>query len=152
MKKIVTILTVASLFAAVSASAERAQAGDVVVGGGVVPQSCAIDTVTNGTLKLSTPSKLVTDTPGKVKVTCNTTTSKLDIAINSGASNVYNGTPAIKFTGGTGVYAAAAGTSVSPAALVNGDSANVDATIDSGTAPLQAATNYSVFITPTLTP
>jgi hypothetical protein len=152
MKKIVAILTVASLFAVVSASAERAQAGDVVVGGGIVPQSCAIDTVTNGTLKLSTPSKLVTDTPGQVKVTCNTTTNKLDIAVNAGSSNVYNGTPSVKFNGGTGVYAAAAGTSVSPGALVNGDSAKVEATIDAGALPLQAATNYAVFITPTLTP
>jgi hypothetical protein len=152
MKKIVAILTVASLFAVVSASAERAQAGDVAVGGGVVPETCKIDTVENGTLKLSTPSKLVTDLPGKIKVTCNTTTNKLDIAVNTGASTLYNGTPSIKFNGGTGVYSAASGMSVSPGALVNGETAKVNATIDSGAVPLQAATNYNVFITPTLTP
>jgi hypothetical protein len=153
MKKIVTILTLASLFAAVTASADKAQASDVVVGNGVVPQTCAIDTVTNGTLKLVSPSELSTDTPGKVKVTCNTTTSKLAIVVNVPAGNAYNGTPSAELAGGTGVYSAAAGASVAPGAIVNGDSANINAKIKAPAGDLlEAGTNYAVFVTPTLTP
>jgi hypothetical protein len=167
MKKIVAILSVASLFSATCVSAQRVVAAptpaaptNVVVGGGVVPQICKIDSVVNGTLKLAagSVSKLVTDTAGKVNVTCNTTTSKLEIAVNSASSTVYNGTASTQLNGGTGVYstagAAGAGplTSVSPGAIVNGNSAYVEATIDAGTAPLQAATNYGVTVDTTLTP
>jgi hypothetical protein len=160
MKKIVAILSVASLFSAVCVSAEKASAApppaptNVAVGGGVVPQICKIDSVNNGTLKLAagSVSKLVTDTIGKVNVTCNTTTSKLDIAVNTPSSTVYNGTPSAKLNGGTGVYSAAAGSSVSPGAIVPGNSAYVEAEIDAGSAPLQAATNYNVVVDTTLTP
>jgi hypothetical protein len=156
MKKIVAILSVASLFAAVSVSAQQAPVKDtVVIGGGVVPQLCSIDSVNEGTLKLATPSKLVTDKVGKVNVTCNTTTSKLDIKVNEGNSVLRNGTASVNFNGGTGAYAGATGTSVSPGAAVVNKSANVEATIDSGAVPLESSfnkPNYNVTVDATLTP
>lgn len=158
MKKIVTILTLASLFAAVSASAVRAETAsikgeDVVVGNGVVEQNCTLDVAGTGTLKLKNPSTLDTKTPGKLKVTCNTTTNKLDIAVNVAGSTLNGGSATTNFNGGTNEYSTAAGTNITPGTTVNAAVANIEATISAPAGQLLVpGTNYAVFVTPTLTP
>jgi hypothetical protein len=157
MKKIVTILTAASLFAVVSASAQIAQAAPLrstnVTFSGTVPVNCQIDGVTNGTLIPSGTRQLVTDTPGVVTVTCNTTRSQIDVATNIGAGNAYNGTGSALIASGTGAYsgAVAGSSSVTASGLASASTVSINAGI-SAPDPLAAATNYSVVAVVTLTP
>jgi flagellar hook-associated protein FlgK len=154
MKKIVTILTVAGLFTTIAASSARADGNGNVFFGGDVPETCKVDTVTDGTLALEqgSLSKLVTIKKGEIKVTCNNTGKKLTIAVSDSLSNVFNGAADANLAGGTGVYKNAAGKNAAPNDVVNGDIANVSATIETKTSILAAGTGYSVVVVPTLTP
>jgi hypothetical protein len=157
MKKIVTILTAASLFAVVSASAQIAQAAPLrntsVTFSGTVPVNCQIDGVVNGTLIPSGTNQLVTDTPGVVTATCNTTTSKIVVVVDTPGSNAYNGTASASIASGTGAYSAAiaGSSSITATTLANASTVTINAGV-SAPNPLAAATNYLVKADVTLTP
>jgi type 1 fimbria pilin len=158
MKKIVAILSVASLFSAMSVSAGTVTdtTGNVVIGGGVVPQLCKVDSVNNATLTLNAAStKLSNNSAGEINVTCNTPTSKLDISVGSG-SVVRNGQAAVSFNGGTQGLTGASGNTVTSTSTLSAAKANVKATI---TAPAgqtlqssQGGPDYNVTVDYILTP
>jgi hypothetical protein len=160
MKRIVAILSVASLFSAMSVSAGPATdtTGNVVVGGGRVPQLCKVDSVNNGTLALNAASTQLSNvgSPGEINVTCNTPTSKLDIAVGTG-SVLRNGTAAIRFVGGTQGLTGAANQSVTSTSTLNAAKANVRATITAPPGRVLDATragdaDYNVTVDYILTP
>jgi hypothetical protein len=165
MKKFLTIAATASVL---SAFAGSAQANPVNFNGSV-SSSCTIDTAStaNGTLVASPTTGPATSlsatgsNAGSVKVICNAGSNKLDIAVNTGSSVLYNGTASTAFdsAGGTGIYTSAT-TGVSYTATgvtsASGDTAKISASVTPTTvgALLQASTAaapYKVVVDATVT-
>jgi hypothetical protein len=141
---------------------------------GSVATSCSIDSVTNGTLseELSAfPAIALVATGGDrgvVKVKCNTTTSKLDLAINPVSTKVYNGTAKIRFNGlastwgttGTNINLPLGIPSSSPIQVLLpaptraiGDTALIQVRVDAPLGKLlQAANDYLVVVDATIVP
>jgi hypothetical protein len=158
MKKILTIFTTAGLLAALSSSA---QAADVLTGTvsmpGSVDASCTINSVTPGVLTQDAvpATKLTTTTAGQVKVTCNSASSKLDIAVNTGTSTLFNGSATTAFgPAGTGIYNGASGTTVTASTVTAalGDTARVRATVNAPAGQLLQTGSYNVNVDAILTP
>jgi hypothetical protein len=137
---------------------------------GSVTASCTIHSVTDGNLseELSNfPAIALVATGldrGVVKVKCNTTTNKLNLAINSASTNVYNGTAKIRFNGGGGVFGIANSPNGVPSTnpiLVNlptptsasGDTGYIQVRVDAPSGKLlQAASDYKVVVDATIVP
>jgi hypothetical protein len=153
MKKILTILTLASLLAVVSAT-EKAKADNEVSMKGTVEKMCGIDTSKPGTLKKKpgSNSELIVDKFGEVKVTCNTPGSKLSVDV-SPSSKIPSGSASAAIVGGSsgGAYdGLPIGTLVTAPGTVNGDTAFVGAGVSNGSKLLTAG-EYDVIVVPTLT-
>jgi hypothetical protein len=164
MKKFLTIAAVAGVLSAFAGSAQAAP----VNFGGSVAQSCTIDAAStaNGNLVASPTTGPATalnatgSNAGSVKVICNAGSSKLDIAVNTTSSVLYNGSATTSFdaAGGSGIYTSATSGITFTATGVTtsaGDNAKISASVTPTTpgALLQASTTaapYKVVVDATL--
>jgi hypothetical protein len=154
MKKILTILTAASLFAVVSASAQRAQAenSEPVILTGEVKEVCKIRTKKEaGTLVQSGRSKLITQTAGEVQVDCNAAKSTLSVTAETLTAPLGAPTPKPFLSSGTRQYSnIPVGADNYPVTgNVDNAKAGINASYDAGSARLPAG-KYEVKLTPTL--
>jgi hypothetical protein len=156
MKKILTILTAASLFAVVSASAQRAQAadgGDVTLTG-EVKEYCKIKTKKEaGTLVRLNRHKLITQNPGVVEVDCNAATSTLSVKVNTVDAPAGAPDPKPFLSSGTGKYGSIPleAESYTATGVVDDAKAGINASFDAGSASLPAG-KYKVKLTPSVVP
>lgn len=162
MKKFLTIAATAGVLSAFAGAAQA----QVVNFPGTVTPSCTLTTSNDGVLtETATPATvLATTTAGKVKLVCNSGTSKVDLTQGASVIPSQPSAPTVAFgfvggaSGGTGIFNALTAGSASSGIATDvtaaaGDTADISASITAtGGKLLKVGTTYKVIVNAAVTP